>query len=121
MASETSQPLRRPTQPFGGGGARWVGGAAVVLFIGFAAAGMLPVAYALAALVLVVVVTLLAGRDPVGSTAALVDNLSTKAAVLPRSEEHTSELQSRQYLVCRLLLGQKKKTEHSLQQHLASR
>src|SRR3712207_8633779 len=25
----------------------------------------------------------------------------------PRSEEHTSELQSRQYLVCRLLLGQK--------------
>src|SRR3712207_8959123 len=26
----------------------------------------------------------------------------------PRSEEHTSELQSRQYLVCRLLLVQKK-------------
>src|SRR3712207_6996460 len=30
-----------------------------------------------------------------------------------RSEEHTSELQSRQYLVCRLLL-EKKKTLHSL-------
>src|SRR3712207_8442389 len=29
----------------------------------------------------------------------------------PRSEEHTSELQSRQYLVCRLLL-EKKKKEH---------
>src|SRR3712207_7676555 len=29
-----------------------------------------------------------------------------------RSEEHTSELQSRQYLVCRLLL-EKKKTENS--------
>src|SRR3712207_9501733 len=29
----------------------------------------------------------------------------------PRSEEHTSELQSRQYLVCRLLL-EKKKTTH---------
>src|SRR3712207_7382270 len=29
-----------------------------------------------------------------------------------RSEEHTSELQSRQYLVCRLLL--EKKTNHSL-------
>src|SRR3712207_7973051 len=29
-----------------------------------------------------------------------------------RSEEHTSELQSRQYLVCRLLL-EKKKTVHS--------
>src|SRR3712207_6881976 len=35
--------------------------------------------------------------------------------VVPRSEEHTSELQSRQYLVCRLLLEKKKKmykTEH---------
>src|SRR5258707_9883431 len=30
----------------------------------------------------------------------------------PRSEEHTSELQSRQYLVCRLLLEKKKKTRN---------
>src|SRR3712207_8552435 len=30
-------------------------------------------------------------------------------ASLSRSEEHTSELQSRQYLVCRLLLEKKKK------------
>src|SRR3712207_7271017 len=30
-----------------------------------------------------------------------------------RSEEHTSELQSRQYLVCRLLLEKKKTTFHS--------
>src|SRR3712207_7856293 len=29
-----------------------------------------------------------------------------------RSEEHTSELQSRQYLVCRLLLEKKKKNNH---------
>src|SRR5258707_10617546 len=29
-----------------------------------------------------------------------------------RSEEHTSELQSRQYLVCRLLLEKKKKSKH---------
>src|SRR3712207_8100612 len=29
---------------------------------------------------------------------------------IPRSEEHTSELQSRQYLVCRLLLEKKKPT-----------
>src|SRR5258707_11767704 len=29
-----------------------------------------------------------------------------------RSEEHTSELQSRQYLVCRLLLEKKKKVKH---------
>src|SRR5947209_20066602 len=29
----------------------------------------------------------------------------------PRSEEHTSELQSRQYLVCRLLLEKKKRKD----------
>src|SRR3712207_8864899 len=34
-------------------------------------------------------------------------------AAPPRSEEHTSELQSRQYLVCRLLLEKKKKTLNS--------
>src|ERR1035437_11182412 len=34
----------------------------------------------------------------------------------PRSEEHTSELQSRQYLVCRLLLEKKTKTAHNLTQ-----
>src|SRR3712207_7289672 len=31
----------------------------------------------------------------------------------PRSEEHTSELQSRQYLVCRLLLEKKKSMSRS--------
>src|SRR3712207_8078068 len=31
-----------------------------------------------------------------------------------RSEEHTSELQSRQYLVCRLLLEKKKNQTHNL-------
>src|SRR3712207_7614726 len=34
-----------------------------------------------------------------------------------RSEEHTSELQSRQYLVCRLLL-EKKKNKHTQQYHI---
>src|SRR3989442_9185025 len=33
-----------------------------------------------------------------------------KNAMLVRSEEHTSELQSRPHLVCRLLLEKKKKT-----------
>src|SRR3712207_6885954 len=33
-----------------------------------------------------------------------------REVVPPRSEEHTSELQSRQYLVCRLLLEKKKST-----------
>src|SRR3712207_8666645 len=32
----------------------------------------------------------------------------TESAAQDRSEEHTSELQSRQYLVCRLLLEKKK-------------
>src|SRR3712207_7214918 len=35
-------------------------------------------------------------------------------AVCVRSEEHTSELQSRQYLVCRLLLEKKKNTHNIL-------
>src|SRR3712207_6923321 len=34
-----------------------------------------------------------------------------------RSEEHTSELQSRQYLVCRLLLEKKKITIHMIISH----
>src|SRR3712207_8428896 len=35
-------------------------------------------------------------------------------AALARSEEHTSELQSRQYLVCRLLLEKKNNTYFSV-------
>src|SRR3712207_7225023 len=35
-----------------------------------------------------------------------------------RSEEHTSELQSRQYLVCRLLLEKKKKTQTLTRSHI---
>src|SRR3712207_3353750 len=42
------------------------------------------------------------------SLAAILN--STTALFVARSEEHTSELQSRQYLVCRLLLEKKKKT-----------
>src|SRR3712207_6890966 len=36
------------------------------------------------------------------------------AGAAPRSEEHTSELQSRQYLVCRLLLEKKKQKNKQL-------
>src|SRR3712207_9026765 len=39
----------------------------------------------------------------------LVHELERTLGVALRSEEHTSELQSRQYLVCRLLLEKKKK------------
>src|SRR3712207_6098192 len=43
------------------------------------------------------------------SVAGAGGNLSTSyAGMRMRSEEHTSELQSRQYLVCRLLLEKKK-------------
>src|SRR3712207_7904354 len=42
-------------------------------------------------------------RDGLAAAEGLVELL----AGAPRSEEHTSELQSRQYLVCRLLLEKK--------------
>src|SRR3712207_8643727 len=50
-----------------------------------------------------------------GVPESLASTLGTALAVDPtvlglRSEEHTSELQSRQYLVCRLLLEKKKNT-----------
>src|SRR3712207_8571651 len=49
----------------------------------------------------------------------IIETRSEKAFLLNaekrvRSEEHTSELQSRQYIVCRLLLEKKKKTKESL-------
>src|SRR3712207_6942533 len=46
------------------------------------------------------------GRQPPAADAADVGH---------RSEEHTSELQSRQYLVCRLLLEKKKNNHHEIQ------
>src|SRR3712207_8113744 len=52
------------------------------------------------------VVSWLKARHPVYDTAITLGRTST---VAERSEEHTSELQSRQYLVCRLLLEKKKK------------
>src|SRR5947209_15662347 len=45
-------------------------------------------------------------RGPRGTPAVSVIG-TAHALVWPRSEEHTSELQSRQYLVCRLLLEKK--------------
>src|SRR5438445_5192286 len=47
------------------------------------------------------------------SIARKLAQIGTQRASL-RSEEHTSELQSRQYLVCRLLLEKKKKKQKNL-------
>src|SRR3712207_7667629 len=44
----------------------------------------------------------------VASSTGLVHSVAGRDPLWVRSEEHTSELQSRQYLVCRLLLGKKK-------------
>src|SRR5436190_9171500 len=49
-----------------------------------------------------------------GTTRAFANAVPTyaDARVVPRSEEHTSELQSHSDLVCRLLLEKKKKEEY---------
>src|SRR3712207_9455695 len=45
----------------------------------------------------------------ISSTSRSRSSRTTSTGTRARSEEHTSELQSRQYLVCRLLLEKKKK------------
>src|SRR3712207_8306860 len=56
-----------------------------------------------------------AGRD---LRAEGSESLSRSRPATPRSEEHTSELQSRQYLVCRLLLEKKK--QYDVDTHIVS-
>src|SRR5437879_8213492 len=47
-------------------------------------------------------------REDAGELRSEGDRAEGRVVVLPRSEEHTSELQSPMYLVCRLLLEKKK-------------
>src|SRR5258707_3475350 len=54
-------------------------------------------------------VTILPSAQLPQSQPACVSQPTDSAVAALRSEEHTSELQSRQYLVCRLLLEKKKK------------
>src|SRR3712207_7467129 len=53
-----------------------------------------------------------AGRDDPTAIDHKTVRSAVSSACTQRSEEHTSELQSRQYLVCRLLL-EKKKTQYA--------
>src|SRR3712207_7192498 len=55
--------------------------------------------------------SLAGGEDRRHHAPAAVHHRAARVAVPDRSEEHTSELQSRQYLVCRLLLEKKKPTK----------
>src|SRR6266404_2384694 len=62
---------------------------------------------------------LMAGRKPICRCGSRCRNRSRRnsahSASLARSEEHTSELQSLAYLVCRLLLEKKKTNKKSTQ------
>src|SRR3712207_7144314 len=59
-------------------------------------------------------------RMPVARPSARLSQARTTSSGggTSRSEEHTSELQSRQYLVCRLLLEKKKKKTHTILHHI---
>src|SRR2546429_879676 len=54
------------------------------------------------------------GESPAAAKAGNAPRVSVPSSV-PRSEEHTSELQSRLHLVCRLLLEKKKKTSNIIE------
>src|SRR5258708_27266781 len=57
-----------------------------------------------------------------GSPSALRDFAADReAGVGVRSEEHTSELQSPDHLVCRLLLEKKKKTHNHLDKYISEK
>src|SRR3712207_8468752 len=53
------------------------------------------------------------GQDPPEQGLPADCRAARRAGHRPRSEEHTSELQSRQYLVCRLLLEKKKHNKYN--------
>src|SRR5258707_7853645 len=61
-------------------------------------------------------ISLVSGRDSLGPCTRCVHHsmaICSANDTNRRSEEHTSELQSRQYLVCRLLLEKKKLEPYS--------
>src|SRR3712207_8681105 len=60
---------------------------------------------------IIIVVTAFLPIMAIVSMAPAVPSILGRFKDVPRSEEHTSELQSRQYLVCRLLLEKKNKKD----------
>src|SRR3712207_7378309 len=54
----------------------------------------------------------------VDSIISCISRIISTGINIARSEEHTSELQSRQYLVCRLLLEKKKRHKKNIQRLL---
>src|SRR5687768_18184858 len=64
-----------------------------------------------------VVTMLLASHDEETGTGLSDRELRDELMTLFRSEEHTSELQSRLHLVCRLLLEKKKKKTNDARKH----
>src|SRR3712207_7807820 len=59
--------------------------------------------------------TMIASKTPVTGGAKGAQGWFPLSQAIVRSEEHTSELQSRQYLVCRLLLEKKTPTRGGTQ------
>src|SRR5438552_4544839 len=64
--------------------------------------------------------TVSSGAAPANSTSSRSASSSRMPGAVEngRSEEHTSELQSPDHLVCRLLLEKKKKTIHCCRRHV---
>src|SRR3712207_255498 len=60
------------------------------------------------------------GQQVTPAVPAKIEMMEMQVPFLTRSEEHTSELQSRQYLVCRLLLEKKTTTRHDARPHTRS-
>src|SRR2546425_2609901 len=56
--------------------------------------------------------------DPMQYIVIIIDEFADLMMIANRSEEHTSELQSLAYLVCRLLLEKKKKKERKRLQRI---
>src|SRR5205823_8727732 len=62
----------------------------------------------------------LEAADASGLRLTWLDRNGTLIASSHRSEEHTSELQSLAYLVCRLLLEKKKKSNNNIRNHTSA-